>query len=447
MNPGLKYLWLACIAMAGVCLAQTTRPTTLPATAPATQPAIPDARIEGFIRELSADDWQTRQKAQDALVQYGLDIRPRLSIVLRETRDEEARTRIEAALRQIEENRTTGASLITLHMKAAKPGQVFAEISRQASAQLRPSPVNLWESKSFPAIDIDIDRQPFWQAIGEICNKFGVAPQNNMAMEMVIGDRNAGPKLWGEAPSVISGPFLVVCGYINRSHSIDLNQAKNVRRSCTVQFMIYPEPKMRVLQGTHSVRIEEAVDEKGNSLAIPGLPPDMGFNTNTWPWNMSASLMPQGNTGQKIARLRGSGRFIIQTRSEQAEIGEVQNARGVTKIVAGKRFMLKEVRKQGNQYVAMITLYRAGWSPNEWNYMMYPQQTFRMVDARGVPLMRLGNGSSGGGPDQMDIDIQFQRQNWNGTENAGEPVKLFWEVPVETKEINVPFEFTDLPLP
>ena len=47
----------------------------------------------------------------------------------------------------------------------------------------------------------------------------------------------------------------------------------------------------------------------------------------------------------------------------------------------------------------------------------------------------------------MDVDIQFQRQNWNGTENAGEPVKLLWEVPVETKEIAVPFEFTDLPLP
>jgi len=380
-------------------------------------------------------------------VQYGLDIRPRLSAVLKETKDEEARTRVEAALRQIEEDRTTGASLITLHMKKAKPAEVFAEISRQASADLRPSPANLWESKSWPATDIDLDRQPFWQAIGDVCNKFGLAPQNNMANEMVIGERSAGPKLFGEAPSVISGPFLVGCGYINRSQSIDLNQAKNVRRNCTVQFMIYPEPKMRVLQGTHTVRIEEAVDEKGNSLAIPGLPPDMAFNPNTWPWNMSASLMPQVNTGKEIAQLRGSGRFIIQTRAEQAEIGDIQNARAVTKVVAGRRFTLKEVRRQGNQYVAMLTLYRAGWTPNEWNYMMYPQQTFRMVDARGVPLMRLGNGNSGGGVDQMDIDIQFQRQNWNGTENAGEPVKLLWEVPVETKEIAVPFEFRDLPLP
>jgi hypothetical protein len=90
----------------------------------------------------------------------------------------------------------------------------------------------------------------------------------------------------------------------------------------------------------------------------------------------------------------------------------------------------------------MITLYRAGWTPRMSGiYMMYPQQTFRLVDERGMPLMRLGNGNSGGGPDQMDIDIQFQRQNWNGTENAGEPVKLLWEVPVETKEVSVPFEF------
>src|SRR5436190_10735058 len=150
---------------------------------------------------------------------------------------------------------------------------------------------------------------------------------------------------------------------------------------------------MRVLQGTHSVQIEEAVDENGNSLAIPGLPPELGFNTNTWPWNMAASLMPQVNTGQKIARLRGSGRFLIQTRCEQAEIADIQNVRGVSKTVGGRKFTFKELRRQGNQYVAMITLFRAGWSQTEWNYMMYPQQTFRLVDAQGVPLMRLGNGS------------------------------------------------------
>src|SRR6266571_5018164 len=93
----VNYLCLACITLSGVCFAQTTRPTAFSTT----QPTAIDPRIEKFIGELSADDWQTRQKAQDALVQYGLDIRARLGAVLRDTKDEEARARVEAALRQI----------------------------------------------------------------------------------------------------------------------------------------------------------------------------------------------------------------------------------------------------------------------------------------------------------------------------------------------------------
>src|SRR3954470_7414751 len=106
--------WVGCIwLLAGtMCLAQVA-PTTRPTTNPATQPS---GAVEQLVRELAAEPWQTRQKAQDALVQYGLDVRPRLQALLKETKDEEVRTRVEAALRQIEENRTTGASLITLHV-------------------------------------------------------------------------------------------------------------------------------------------------------------------------------------------------------------------------------------------------------------------------------------------------------------------------------------------
>src|SRR6266704_2025841 len=132
MAFSLRHLALACIALGGVCLAQTSMSSVESTTRPATQP-IADPQIEQLVRQLAADDWQTRQKAQDALVQYGLDIRPRLNAALRETKDEEVRTRVEAALRQIEENRATGASLITLHMKGAKPAEVFTEIARQAS--------------------------------------------------------------------------------------------------------------------------------------------------------------------------------------------------------------------------------------------------------------------------------------------------------------------------
>ena len=37
---------------------------------------------------------------------------------------------------------------------------------------------------------------------------------------------------------------------------------------------------------------------------------------------------------------------------------------------------------------------------------------------------------------------------WEVThEGAGAPVKLIWEVPTETAEVEAPFEFVDVPLP
>src|SRR5262249_49520322 len=148
-------------------------------------------------------------------------------------------------------------------------------------------------------------------AMKEICNKIGVSPQNNgMERDVVIMDRNAGGRIWGEAPYVTSGPFLVVANYINRSNYVDLNQPKNVRRNCNVQLTIYAEPKMRVLQGSYNARIDEAIDDKGNSLVVPGAAGDNQMQAGgSWVWSLSANLMPQPNTGDHIAKLRGSGRF------------------------------------------------------------------------------------------------------------------------------------------
>lgn len=438
--------------------AVTTAPTTKPAVVvvPATKPAVAvapttlpaeiSAKVEALVKKLSDEAWQTRQKAQDELVQMGPMVQPRLQELLKQTRDEEVRSRVEAALVTMEENRLTGTSFITIHLKKASPKQIFAELARQANAEMRPNPPNLWDAKSWPLVDIDIERQPFWVAMREICGKIGVSPQSNgMDRSMVIMDRNAAGRMWGEAPVVVSGPFLVVATYINRSNYVDLNQPQNIGRQCNVQLMVYFEPKMRVLQASYSAKIDEAIDDKGNSLVmsrsfVEGMQPVSG-----WVWNMSASLLPNPNTGDKIAKLKGSGRFLIQTRSEVAEVPDVVNAHEVSREIGGRRFKLKEVRKSGDAYVAHLTIFRAGWNPNEWNTGV-PHNTFRMVDARGVALTRINSGNNVGG-EQMDITLQFQRQNWNGGENAGEPTKLICEVPVETREIVVPFEFKNLPLP
>src|SRR5688500_7289149 len=103
-----------------------------PSTGPAsTQPLDPS---ETLIAQLSADEWQAREEAQDQLVAMGSSAIVRLQRVVAESPDEEARQRAQAAINRIGERQVTGPSMITLHMKNASLREVFAEISRQCGA-------------------------------------------------------------------------------------------------------------------------------------------------------------------------------------------------------------------------------------------------------------------------------------------------------------------------
>jgi hypothetical protein len=433
-------LW-AQAAFAADPAAPSTQP--VPAAAPGTQPA---ARIDGLLANLAHENFHLRQKAQDELARMGPPVRARLVEEMKRAADDEVRTRLEAAIRQIDEGRMTGASMITIHLKKASPGQVLSEICRQANAQIRLNPPNLWTTHEWTATDIDIEEQPFWAAMKSFCKTWNLAPVNNgMEREMVITEGTC--TMFGKWSSV-SGPFLVAATYIHTNNSRDLNQPANVTRNCNVQIMVCPEPKMRVLQGSYSANIEKVLDDKGNALnnanvGMPGMQPLQPGNS--WMWNMSACLLPRAES-RSIATLKGSARFMLQARSESGEIADILSAKNVSKSAGGRRFLVKEVRKNNEMFQVMMTIFRPGWTAQEWNFQ-FPGTLFKLVDGEGNALFRMHAAPGSMTNEQMELTIHYQRQNWNGGVPAGEPVKLTWEIPVESKEIQVPFELLDLPLP
>jgi len=429
-------------------------PTTKPAPG-TTQPALvaADDRVEALVRQLGDDSWRDRQKAQDQLVQMGEKVRPRLGQLLNQTADEEIRTRVEAILRQLDENRVAGTSMITIHMKAASPREVFAEIGRQAYTELRPSPNNLWESRVWPKVDIDIDNRPFWEAMREACTKFGVSPQNaqNAERDLFLVEGTGISQLWGpNCPTAIAGAFMVVATTINCNYMIDLNNPKAINRNANVQFVVYAEPKMRVLQGSYYAKLDEVVDDKGNSIAVR-TPFDQMNPPRELVWRLWCQIQPQP-ASTRVTKLKASARFVLQTRAESAEIANPLSAAGTEKVVGGRKFKLKAMTRNGDMYVVQMTFHRSGWSQVEWNSMynlnMSGMVNFKLVDAQGNRFTRVNMNPRGGSTDAIDIDIQFQRANWAGGANpVGEPAKLTWDMPIETREVNVPFEFRDLPLP
>src|SRR5690349_18209906 len=90
--------------------------------------------LERAVGQLSSDDWKTRQQATQSLVQLGDEAIGRLEHLAATAADDEVRTRAAAAVAQIEENRVTGTSLITLNLRDVPAGQAVAELARQARA-------------------------------------------------------------------------------------------------------------------------------------------------------------------------------------------------------------------------------------------------------------------------------------------------------------------------
>jgi len=425
-------------------LAATTQATTAPLP-----PLPPNPKIEAAIRQLSADSWKDRQAAQELLVTFGDEAAPRLrSLAAGATDDEEVRTRAAAALRLIEENAMVGPSTVTLKLKDAKPQDVFASIARQAHTEFLTTPSNLWQNGALPAVSFDLERVNFWTAFKEICQKTGIYPQQgNNDRRMTLQQIGGGGNTFWNGPSVISGPFLIVANRIYRSNSVDLANPANVQHEFNIAFTVFSEPKLRVIQSSYYVNVDEAADEKGNSLVNSERVYGSINSGQQWMWNASARLNYPENAGKQIARFKGNMKFLLQTKAETLDVPDVMKVKNVTKTIARRRMLIKEVKQNGEQYELSMTLYRDDMPQQEWFALQNPGYTVHLLDKDGRQLTSSGWG--GGSNDrEMNYTWTFNRNVWNGRqEKLGEPFRLVWEIPVETRETTINFEFKDLPLP
>jgi hypothetical protein len=440
---------------AGATATTTASAATKPALEPITPPSPADlAKIETAIKDLSADSWKQRQAAQDTLVTFGEAAIPSLRPLAAKSDDEEVRTRAGAALRQIEENAQVGGSVVTLKMKDAKPADVFAALGKQARCEFNVYPKNLWEQggRRFggggvpPTISVDLERVNFWTAFKEVCQKSGVHPQqmgNNRGMTL-----SQGTHTYWNGPSVTSGPFLVVANRLDHSRSVDLANPTAVQNNFTMQLAAFAEPKVKVVQSSYNVQVHEAVDDKGNNLANTDRTYDHMSSGQQWMWNLSARLnYPEKNPGTKIVKFRGSVKFMVQTKSETLDLSDVLTVKDKTVNVAGRRILVKHVKKNGEQFEVAMTIYRDQMNQQDWNMLSYPGYAVRLLDKDGKSLNSNGWGGGGGG-DSMNYTWNFSKQSWGGDEDKpGEPHRLVWEIPMETREMAVEFSFKDLPMP
>lgn len=446
----MQVKWLLAVgvvfcAAGGLASAQTTRPAASPATqpaaAPATAPVFPDPDL--LLTRLSSGDWHERRKAQEELVALGEAGKPFIEDLIRRAPGEEARKNAQAALVLIDQNKLLGPSYITLHVKGAAPKEVFAELSRQCFATLATMPENLWDEDRFPKLTLDIDRKPFWEVMPRICEQLGVdlRPYNNGMRIM----RTGGVQIQGIAK--IDGPFLIVATQINYSRTRNFGRAGAEQTQFGMNLSVFPEPKITVLRSSGAVKLDEAIDDHGHSLLPSGVGPRTFFGGYYGGLSLYAPLRyPQKDPGTRIVRLKGTTSILIQTKMQRMEIADVMNLRETTRMVNGAQVDFKQMKRNGDTYELHLRVGQTNLGGPEWQQLMEGLQTrMQVVDAAGNPLDHRGMSSSGGN-DGIDMTIHLGRSPGPNGRLTGEPARIVWDIPVETRELTIPIEFTDLPL-
>ena len=433
-------------SLAAGALLLAAAPATVPATAPVN--TLPLETVQDLVTRLSADDWKVRDKAQEQIVGLGIDAKPHLERIVRQTREEEVRTRLESALRQIDENDKTSPTLISLHFKDAPAQAVAREISNQAKVELGTWHESVW--KQARPLTIDIDRQPFWLAMKEFSEKSGLRPDahgGRPGMTLNQGTMSATKHYAHQC-------FFFVAESANRSHGVSFEKPEQVNTHFALSFKVYVDPKVRVLKGSQQLRLVEVKDENGKSL-IPAAPQGEWMGGPSWGqgwlWQITTPLAWSPDTGKRIATFRATAKFMVETKTDHWEIADVLAVKDAVKEVGAVKYTIKSVTQNGPDQcsVKVLITQPAGRQPEQNPLTDFStfQRAIQLLDASGRAWQSSGGGG-GGSWERLEYDLSFYSSGGGGNPpKPGPPVKLRWSIPTEIKTIEVPITFEDLPIP
>jgi len=420
-----------------------------------TQPAVD---IEALVAQLNDPDPAKAASAREKLVTLGEAAQPALE------RFTKSRTAAESVLATIEMNRVAAPTLITLKLNDASVEDVMAAFSKQTGYLLRPYNRAIWNGRANKqTVSVDYQNTPFWDALIDFCQKAQLSPYFNdsTSRQMLFMPSNQMGQSMFNSPRSASGAMLTLMTQLSRQSSISLGtQQSGGRSQFTGRMILLSEPKVRVTGFYYQAALDEAVDDNGNNLLPAGEHSFGGMNTTSRQSQVNVAinlLYPANKPGLKIARLRGKLKMKVATTIESVEFQDVSGDKEQPgKTESGRRITicsakpLNEGNDKGNlrQYLVKVIVYRDKLEARKFTEMTN-NLGLRVMDAQGRDLQFQMNREVTNKGNETHISMMYYRRSADegGGDDVGEPAKIVWDVILDSKEITVPFEFKDLPMP
>jgi hypothetical protein len=346
-------------------------------------------------------------------------------------------------------------SVITMHYKDAPLQGVLEDFVHQAGADMGIDRRQILNYSKSRRITIDLDHADFWTALRAISDGAGVRPQPYLTDPRMVFQVNAnaifgGFDMFSDAAKV-SGAFLIIPWECWLNRTVDYEQDGDSPSVFQMKLVVMPEPRLHVIGPSNQEWMRECVDERGQSLVGTSRQSRFFETGRGWWWVMRANLREIPHMGQRIARLRGELKFIVQSKSEVIEIQDPANLKDLTRTVGTRTITFDEFTNQNGQWRLHLSITNSAKPGARPVTNIF--SGLQILDAQKQPYRQIGISVSRHAQ-QSEANLIFIGYVNDGMMNRlgdvaslGPPKMLRWEVPTETRLITVPFELNDLPLP
>jgi len=446
------------------------------ATAPDLDPAV-------LVAQLGAARYADRQAAAEALERIG---RPALSALrtARDSRDLEVRTRAWSLTQKIEEALLTQPTRITLDFDNALLADVTKSFSLQTGFKMALYPQNLPKWRNQRVTLHESQPVDFWKAVDQLCDAAGL--QYNSSMHGYGGEREPVLALTDGSVRALTpisdhGPFRVSLLGVDYQRHVsysppppppprpaaleppprDTGATRRLHPVTNVQFaaqlVVAAEPRLTLSYQPGALQLIEAVDDRGNSLVPagnsgPALRTAAYFGMMNGPVvQLPAPLHRPAVAGELIKKLRGIIPLTVSSRRPDPLIVPLSSAAGKTFENPDVQLTVHEIRTNPNTPNTQVELtvrpgdreafssQGDGEGPNFLFQRSSPAQLqIEVIDGRGQVIHWFQSGA--------DADNSRVTLTLTHPPSAPPPKELRYYALTRSK-VNVPFEFTDIPMP
>lgn len=366
---------------------------------------------------------------------------------------------------------------ISVNFQDVSYSQAIAEIERQSGVRINKG--NIKSPVTFRADDL-----PFWAAMQ------GLLQPANLRVIESIGLRDLDPlsadleivpsvgkaiissqEITPVVPQIIHPYVALAWKGSSRANYQNLNYGgflsttqSNSSPTVSLDAGALLDPRLNQIPAQVAVRLDSIVDAQGRAVLIQNVHshshPQGGQRlVRGLSINFSGQDIVPGPT--KLQSVRGALTFHLETRHEIWEVLNLMQAKEVTKTFKTSEgdFSLTLVGVMGKEGRYQINLrgrgnadavrergqFGGGIFASAFHDLLSRVQVF---DAKGVEYPGNGGSTSSSG-DSVDVTINVS--SLPGARDAqpklGEPDKLVVEIPSEIRQLEIPFEIKDLPLP